>query len=187
MLRKSDKLLDNDTARLPIIRIREDGRCLFRSLVYGSCLRTGKPAPNESRQKELADDLRAKVVDEFLKRRAEVEWFLGGDFERYTFQMRKPHVWGGEPELLMAAHVLQMPITVFMRDKDSSSLKVIAEYGQEYGKDNPIRVIYHVSGHYDLLQSMQSQLFREKSLWGKLVSDHEGVRSSLPKRLKFDG
>ena len=46
-----------------------------------------------------------------------------------------------------------MPITVLMQDKKSNSLKVIAEYGQEYGKDNPIRVIYHGYGHYDALKS----------------------------------
>lgn len=46
----------------------------------------------------------------------------------------------------------RMPITVHMRDKNSGSLKVIAEYGQEYGKDNPIRVLYNGYGHYDALQ-----------------------------------
>lgn len=38
-----------------------DGRCLFRSVAHGACLRSGKPAPNESLQRELADDLRARV------------------------------------------------------------------------------------------------------------------------------
>lgn len=44
-----------------------------------------------------------------------------------------------------------MPITVYMRDEDSGDLISIAEYGQEYGKDNPIRVLYHGYGHYDAL------------------------------------
>ncbi|KAL5537324.1 hypothetical protein UlMin_043686 [Ulmus minor] len=44
-----------------------------------------------------------------------------------------------------------MPITVYMLDKSSGSLKIIAEYGQEYGKDNPIRVLYNGCGHYDAL------------------------------------
>ncbi|CAL0328012.1 unnamed protein product [Lupinus luteus] len=146
----SEKLLGN---KLPIIRIPGDGRCLFRSVVYGACLRTGEPSPSINKQKELADELRAKVVDEFIKRRKDTEWFLEGDFETYTVQMRKPHIWGGEPELFMCSHVLQMPITVVMQDKNSSSLKVIAEYGEEYDKDNnPIRVIYHGYGHYDVLK-----------------------------------
>ncbi|KAL6190553.1 hypothetical protein ACLB2K_036947 [Fragaria x ananassa] len=132
--------------------IRGDGRCLFRSVVHGACLRAGKPSPSDSYQKELADDLRAKVADEFIKRRADTEWFLEDDFESYVVQMRKPHIWGGEPELLMSSHVLQIPITVYMRDKNSRSLRIIAEYGQEYGNDNPIRVLYHGYGHYDALR-----------------------------------
>ncbi|XP_058093959.1 OVARIAN TUMOR DOMAIN-containing deubiquitinating enzyme 4-like isoform X2 [Magnolia sinica] len=130
-----------------------DGRCLFRSVAHGACLRTGKPSPSESHQKELADELRSKVVDELIKRRADTEWFLEGDFDTYVVQMRQPHIWGGEPELLMSSHVLQMPITVFMHDNNSGSLKIIAEYGQEYGKENPIRVLYHGYGHYDALRT----------------------------------
>ena len=33
--------------------------------------------------------------------------FIEGDFDTYVSHIRKPHVWGGEPELLMASHVLQ--------------------------------------------------------------------------------
>lgn len=45
-----------------------------------------------------------------------------------------------------------MPIAVYMKAEGSDGLKIIAEYGQEYGKDNPIRVLYHGYGHYDALQ-----------------------------------
>ncbi|KAL0462143.1 UNVERIFIED_CONTAM: OVARIAN TUMOR DOMAIN-containing deubiquitinating enzyme 4 [Sesamum latifolium] len=38
-----------------------DGRCLFRSIAHGACIRSGKPAPNEKLQRELADDLRART------------------------------------------------------------------------------------------------------------------------------
>ncbi|CAL5203702.1 unnamed protein product [Lathyrus oleraceus] len=139
-------------SNLPIIRIPGDGRCMFRSVVYGACLRTGDQPPSLTKQKELADELRAKVVDEFIKRRTDTEWFLEGDFNTYTMQMRKSQVWGGEPELLMSSHVLQMPITVVMQDMNSNSLKIIAEYGQEYGKEKPIRVMYDGYGHYDVLK-----------------------------------
>ncbi|XP_038719142.1 OVARIAN TUMOR DOMAIN-containing deubiquitinating enzyme 4-like [Tripterygium wilfordii] len=135
-----------------VIGVPGDGRCLFRSLAHGACLRSGKTAPNERLQKEIADELRARVADEFIKRREESEWFVEGDFDSYVSQMRKPHVWGGEPELFMASHVLRMPITVYMRDDDAGGLISIAEYGQEYGKEDPIRVLYHGSGHYDALQ-----------------------------------
>lgn len=41
--------------------ITGDGRCLFRSVAYGACIRSGKPSPSEKHQKELADELRSKV------------------------------------------------------------------------------------------------------------------------------
>ncbi|XP_074339815.1 OVARIAN TUMOR DOMAIN-containing deubiquitinating enzyme 4-like isoform X2 [Apium graveolens] len=143
------------SAQLPPVNdlsIPGDGRCLFRSVVHGACLRTGKPSPTQSLEKELADELRANVVNEFIKRRTDSEWYLDGDFDTYITHMRQPHVWGGEPELLMASHVLKMPITVYMLDKNSNALKTIAEYGQGYGKENPIRVLYHGYGHYDVLE-----------------------------------
>nr|BAJ90072.1 predicted protein [Hordeum vulgare subsp. vulgare] len=129
-----------------------DGRCLFRSVVHGACIRSGKPIPNEDLQRKLADELRSMVADEFVTRREETEWFVEGDFDTYVSQIRQPHVWGGEPELFMASHVLQMPITVYMRDEDVGGLITIAEYGQEYGKEDPIQVLYHGFGHYDSLQ-----------------------------------
>ncbi|XP_075494569.1 OVARIAN TUMOR DOMAIN-containing deubiquitinating enzyme 4-like isoform X1 [Primulina tabacum] len=146
-------------------RVPGDGRCLFRSVVHGACLRAGKPSPTENRERELADELRATVADEFIKRREDSEWFVEGDFDTYVTQMRQPHVWGGEPELLMSSHVLQVPITVHMLDKRTNSVKIIAEYGQEYGKENPIRVLYHGYGHYDALRSSLdgSQLKLNKS------------------------
>ncbi|KAL9226392.1 hypothetical protein vseg_002211 [Gypsophila vaccaria] len=141
-----------NSIQLQTIRIPGDGSCLFRAVVYGACLRRGKPSPSESHQKELANELREKVVDELIKRRKETEWHLEDEFERYVSQMRQSHVWGGEPELLMASHVLQMPITVYMPDKKSDNLNVITEYGQEYGTHNPILVRYDGYGHYDALK-----------------------------------
>lgn len=134
-----------------VIGIPGDGRCLFRSVAHGACVRSGKPPPDESLQRQLADELRARVADEFIKRREETEWFIEGDFNTYVTQIRNCHVWGGEPELLMASHVLQMPISVYMYDQDAGGLISIAEYGQEYSKNNPIKVLYHGFGHYDAL------------------------------------
>lgn len=33
--------------------------------------------------------------------------FIEGDFDTYVKRMRQPHIWGGEPELLMLANVLE--------------------------------------------------------------------------------
>ncbi|CAH8387445.1 unnamed protein product [Eruca vesicaria subsp. sativa] len=76
-----------------VIGIPGDGRCLFRSVAHGFCLRSGKVAPSEKVQRELADELRARVADEFINRRQETEWFVEGDFDTYVKQIRKPHVW----------------------------------------------------------------------------------------------
>lgn len=38
-----------------------DGRCLFRAIAHMACLRNGEKAPDQNRQTELADQLRAKV------------------------------------------------------------------------------------------------------------------------------
>lgn len=47
--------------------------------------------------------------------------------------------------------ICRMPISVYMYDQDANGLISIAEYGQEYGKDNPIKILYHGFGHYDAL------------------------------------
>ena len=45
-----------------------------------------------------------------------------------------------------------MPITVYMHDKEAGGLIALAEYGQEYGTEAPIQVLYHGYGHYEALQ-----------------------------------
>ncbi|KAL5984233.1 OVARIAN TUMOR DOMAIN-containing deubiquitinating enzyme 4 [Asimina triloba] len=59
-----------------IIGIPGDGSCLFRSVVHGACLVSGKPSPSEALEKQLADELRARVADEFIQRREETEWLV---------------------------------------------------------------------------------------------------------------
>lgn len=53
--------------------------------------------------------------------------------------------------IMLFVYYTRMPITVFMHDKDAGGLISIAEYGQEYGKDNPIKVLYDGVAHYDAL------------------------------------
>ncbi|KAI9077757.1 hypothetical protein K1719_040243 [Acacia pycnantha] len=44
-----------------------DGRCLFRAIAHGACLRNGEEAPDEkNRRRELADELRAQICDACL-------------------------------------------------------------------------------------------------------------------------
>uniref|UniRef100_A0A6V7QXJ5 Ubiquitin thioesterase OTU n=1 Tax=Ananas comosus var. bracteatus TaxID=296719 RepID=A0A6V7QXJ5_ANACO len=136
-----------------IIGIPGDGRCLFRSVAYGARIRSGRPLPDEDLQRELADELRARVADEFVKRRAETEWFVEGDFDTYVSRSESP-MYGERFTTKVLKDCFcssRMPITVYMLDEDAGGLITIAEYGQEYGKDDPIRVLYHGFGHYDAL------------------------------------
>ncbi|XP_050385574.1 OVARIAN TUMOR DOMAIN-containing deubiquitinating enzyme 4-like [Argentina anserina] len=143
-----------------------DGRCLFRAIAHVACLRNGEEPPDENRQRELADELRAQVVDELLKRREESEWYIEGNFDTYVERIQQPYVWGGEPELLMASHVKKTPISVYMVDRSSGGLVNIAKYGEEYGKEKekPINVLFHGYGHYDILESFTEQSVQKASL-----------------------
>ncbi|XP_059628411.1 uncharacterized protein LOC132271142 [Cornus florida] len=154
---------ENDKSNYRVTGVLADGRCLFRAIAHVACLRNGEEAPDETRQRELADELRAQVVDELLRRREETEWFIDGDFDAYVKRMQQPYVWGGEPELLMASHVLKTPISVFMVDRSSGGLVNIANYGEEYQKDeiSPINVLFHGYGHYDILESISDQTFQK--------------------------
>uniref|UniRef100_A0A5B6ZLY5 Ubiquitin thioesterase OTU n=1 Tax=Davidia involucrata TaxID=16924 RepID=A0A5B6ZLY5_DAVIN len=153
---------DKSSVNYRVTGVPADGRCLFRAITHVACLRNGEEAPDENRQRELADKLRAQVVDELLKRREETEWFIEGDFDTYVKRIQQPYVWGGEPELLMASHVLKTPISVFMRDR-SSGLVNIANYGEGYQKDkeSPIKVLFHGYGHYDILETISDQSYQK--------------------------
>eukprot|EP00850_Spirogloea_muscicola_P020475 SM000217S06857 [mRNA] locus=s217:224855:226062:+ [translate_table: standard] len=131
-----------------------DGRCLFRAVVHGSCLRSGQPPPGEALQRQMADELRIKVRDDSRPSHPDVQAlllrssqprspglqpifaelmspacyygphrFLEGDFDAYVRNIRRPHAWGGEPELLMLSHILRCPFPI----PTSSSLKATHE------------------------------------------------------------
>ncbi|GJP48002.1 hypothetical protein CLOM_g7243 [Closterium sp. NIES-68] len=162
------------TTDYQVVRIPGDGRCLFHAVAHGHHVRASLPQPSALAARcQFADSLRNQVADEFVKRREETEWFLEGNFDDYVANIRKPYVWGGEPELLMLSHVLKSPITVFIADPRSprsGAIMPIAEYGREYAGDggkeegeegmegggissskDAICVLYNGSSHYDAL------------------------------------
>ncbi|KAG6485808.1 hypothetical protein ZIOFF_054373 [Zingiber officinale] len=55
--------------------------------------------------------------------------FVEGDFDTYVSQIMKPHVWGGEPELFMASHVLHSADISISQSKTGRS-------GREAGLQN---------------------------------------------------
>ncbi|GJS70959.1 OTU domain-containing protein-like protein [Tanacetum coccineum] len=149
-------VVSDGSTNYKITGVPADGRCLFRAIAHMVCLRNGEEAPDENRQRELADELRDQVVDELLKRRKEIEWFIEGDFDVYVKRIEKPYVWGGEPELLMASHILKTTISVFMLERNSVRLLNIATYGKEYEQDekSSIKILFYGYGHYDILEEI---------------------------------
>lgn len=136
-----------------------DGRCLFRSVAIGVALRENDGG--DGRDDDLgtetarADALRNAAVDELARRRAEVEWFIEGEFDAYCADMRRPNAWGGEPEILMLTHVVKTPIEVFVSEPNDG-LRSIGTYGgDEYSGDGDddrgISVLFHGAGHYEAL------------------------------------
>lgn len=53
-------------------------------------------------------------------------------------------------------NVPRTPIAVYMIHRSSGNLINIANYGEDYQKEeeNPINVLFHGYGHYDILESM---------------------------------
>lgn len=51
-----------------------------------------------------------------------------------------------------------------MLDRSSSSLIKIADYGEGYSKEeeNPIKVLFHGYGHYDILEAISDQNCRKE-------------------------
>ncbi|KAH6769990.1 Cysteine proteinases superfamily protein [Perilla frutescens var. hirtella] len=147
---------ESKTNNYRVTGVTTDGRCLFRAIAHMACLRKGQKVPNEIQQKKLADELRAQVVEELLKRKKEVEWFIDEEFDVYVKRIEQPYIWGGEPELLMCSYVLRVPICVFMKDKKTGNLIKIADYGEEYRneEENSINILFHRYSHYDILKAV---------------------------------
>lgn len=175
-LRQEQSTVKATLSSYNIIRMPGDGRCLFHAVMFGACRLSGVDLPSMASRCEMADELRQKVAEEFRKRREETEWFLEGPFEEYVSNIQKPHVWGGEPELLMMSHVLKTPISVYISDpRSKGALIAIAEYGQEYmalkNSDKeilpPIRVLYNGYNHYDALEVEEDEAVDEDVLYSR--------------------
>jgi hypothetical protein len=137
-----------------IHKIAGDGRCLFRSLVVSKSLEDENTRLSAEREVLEADTLREQTIRELIKRREELEWIIEGDFDEYCANMRYPGAWGGEPEILVASHVLRRPIEVHMKVV-GEPLRSIGIYGNEdYGTATAkpkLMLLFHGQGHYEAL------------------------------------
>lgn len=130
--------------------VRGDGRCLFRALARGRWAARGQSSPSERAERDEADKLRSRAVAELKKHRQLLARFfvIEGDFGHYTRKMSNPHAYGGEPELLMLAKLLHLPIAVYIQN--DGVYRQIQVYGKQY-QGNPLRILYSDGVHYDAL------------------------------------
>eukprot|EP00177_Eucheuma_denticulatum_P007570 GFKZ01013781.1.p1 GENE.GFKZ01013781.1~~GFKZ01013781.1.p1 ORF type:complete len:645 (-),score=63.73 GFKZ01013781.1:3495-5429(-) len=130
--------------------VRGDGRCLFRALVRCRAIAKGLPIPVERAEREEADILRGRAIEELIKHQELLDRFfvIEGDFVQYLRKMSHPRTYGGEPELLMLAKVLHVPIAVYVLK--GQAYRQIQVYGKQY-QGEPLRILYSDGVHYDSL------------------------------------
>eukprot|EP00178_Gracilaria_changii_P027418 TRINITY_DN876_c0_g2_i1.p1 TRINITY_DN876_c0_g2~~TRINITY_DN876_c0_g2_i1.p1 ORF type:complete len:602 (+),score=93.71 TRINITY_DN876_c0_g2_i1:4553-6358(+) len=140
--------------RLSRSEVRGDGRCLFRSLVRCRYHARETPLPSEPVEREEADRLRMRTVAELKNHRELLVRFyvIEGNFTQYTRRMSNPKTYGGEPELLMLAKLLHVPIAVHIRR--GRKFRQIQVYGKQYRGD-PLRILYSDGIHYDALLAIK--------------------------------
>jgi hypothetical protein len=123
------------------------GDCLFEAVVIGDMhLVEDLPTSNDTVARR-ARLLRSGVVKQLRHMREEMSPFIDGNFESYLITMDRDGVWGGEPELLMASHVLKRNITVYVCERGAERLSVLTTYG-EHATRKGISVLYNGVNHY---------------------------------------
>ncbi|CAL6293315.1 unnamed protein product [Bathycoccus prasinos] len=160
------------------IKIKGDGRCMFRALALGLA-HVSKTNLTSSEETREADTLRTAVFEQMCreeeKRKIHAEANMsikyGGDgdgIEGYCRRIQKEDFWGGETELLVLAKLVKRPIIVYLpahmakNAASGSGYVCIQTYGEEYAKKTnkktgkvteraPVRLLYDGSVHYDLL------------------------------------
>ena len=132
-------------------KVMGDGRCLFRSVVRGRAVAKNEMVPKAHAEKKAADKLRARAVAELRRHRGLLLKFyvIEENFESYIERMALPRTYAGEPELLMLAKVLRMPIAVYLL-MGNGMYRRIQLYGKHY-QGEPIRIRYVNDTHYDTL------------------------------------
>ena len=153
-----------------VVRVRGDGRCMFRSLAIGLAHVTGRNLSSTDEETE-ADQLRLAVAESLCRSPEKRKKFdlattaisFEMPIETYCKRILTPTFWGGEPELLVLAEILKRPITVYIpaakaRNAASQSGFVpIQTYGADFSvtkkgnKRKPVRLLYNGENHYDVL------------------------------------
>ncbi|GJQ15300.1 hypothetical protein GpartN1_g7091.t1 [Galdieria partita] len=144
--------------RLSRCSVVGDGRCLFRAVAKGRAYAIGiDNLWSEKVEKDEADKLRSRVVAELKKRKDLLTEFcvVEGNFDDYVQNIAKTYTYAGEPELLLLASILHMPIAVYVYAPQASSMdtgpfRQIQLYGRQF-RGEPLHLLYSDGMHYDLL------------------------------------
>lgn len=160
--------------KLHVVRVRGDGKCLFRAIAIGLAADRGM-ALAPQREDVEADQMRLAVADAMCRtqdRRAQFPEALDAieaedTLPRYCKRLvsETEVFWGGEPEMLVLSKMLNKPIAVYvpgavagrMGRRGKSPYVPIQVYGGEYRykKDGSqrgvLRLLFNGTNHYDLL------------------------------------
>ncbi|GAQ88970.1 hypothetical protein KFL_004740110 [Klebsormidium nitens] len=170
-LRRVQRANDKKPEHLRLVKIRGDGKCLFRAMACGLAANKGEVLG--FREEEEADSLRLAVHDALCtneRRRRQYEEALiaitlDQSVERYCTRLSRPDFWGGEPEMLVLSRMLKLPIYVYVPESTTrfksalgSGFVPIQQYGEEFEKSTktkkprkPVRLLYNGHNHFDLL------------------------------------
>ena len=175
--KKSSSKKKKKSEHFECVKIKGDGRCMFRALALGLA-HLSKHNMTSSEETKEADTLRNAVFEQMCrdeeKRKGHSEASMSikyGDpegIEGYCRRIQKEDFWGGETELLVLAKLIRRPIMVYLpahmakNAASGSGYVCIQTYGEEYaskmnkktGKVTeraPVRLLYNGQTHYDLL------------------------------------
>ena len=151
---------------LSCVKVKPDGRCLFRSLVLGLAANKGTVLSSQQEEKE-ADLLRsacaealcpslesrAKYPEAVLSIKAEMT------IQEYCKRVVLPTFWGGESELLVLTQLLRQPVTIYLPADGGRSLGYtpLVSYGTQFATTKSgqprkkVKLLYSNGNHYDLL------------------------------------
>jgi len=149
-----------------VVRVRGDGKCMFRSLALGLAA-IAKRNMTSGEEDFEADQLRLAVAESLCrgedKRKNFSEAVMAISYEygleTYCRRILDPKFWGGEPELLVLSRLIRRPIKVYIpasqaRNATGSGFVCIQTYGEEFakeGKRKAVKLLYNGENHYDLL------------------------------------
>lgn len=139
--------------RLRVVRVRGDGRCLYRSIARGLAHAEGRRL-TEALEVADADALRGiahKIMCVDKRKEYEARHVVEGDMRSYCAAMKRPSFFGGEAEILAISEAMNVGIDIYLKGSGPGGLSKIMSYGEGEKKRKTVRVLYNGSNHYDVI------------------------------------